>query len=127
MPLISRHLQAYTQVTSLESRVGCIPAIAGRILSPCCAWISNTPLGAGGRPHKEKKIKFRAAKGKLLTTVVVFGVGIAIASSVHFKSGPTFFDNGLTLTAAGSLAGLGNADVLVSLSATATPTATCTN
>jgi hypothetical protein len=68
-----------------------------------------------------------ATKGKLLTTVVVFCVGIAIAASVHFKSGPTFFDQGLTLNASGSLAGLGNANVLVNLSATATPTATCTN
>jgi hypothetical protein len=57
----------------------------------------------------------------------VLFVGIAIAASVHFKSGPTFFDQGLNLNASGSLAGLGNADVLVSLNATATPTATCTN
>ncbi len=72
-------------------------------------------------------MKFRTAKGKLLTAVVVFSVAIAIASSVHFKSGPTFFDHGLTLSAAGSLAGLGNGDILISLSAAATPTATCTN
>jgi hypothetical protein len=52
----------------------------------------------------------------------------ASAASVHFKHGsPTFTDLGLTLNAAGSLAGLGNGDVLVGLSATGTPTATCTN
>lgn len=55
----------------------------------------------------------------------------AAASSVHLKGGanakPSFTDNGLTLTAAGALAGLGNADLLVTLSATGNPTATCTN
>jgi hypothetical protein len=52
----------------------------------------------------------------------------ALASSVHFKHGsPTFTDNGLTLTASGALAGLGNGDVLITLSAKGDPTATCTN
>jgi len=73
-------------------------------------------------------MKMRITKQALLTTVLAFAlVGIAIAANVHFKSGPTFSDQGLTLNAAGSLAGLGNGDVLVALSATATPTATCTN
>ena len=72
-------------------------------------------------------MKFRMTKASLLTTVVVLFVGIAVAASVHFKSGPIFSDNGLTLTASGSLAGLGNGDILISLSAAATPTATCTN
>src|SRR5262245_61334269 len=50
------------------------------------------------------------------------------AASVHFKpKSPTFTDNGLTLTAAGDLAGLGNGDILITLSADATPTTTCTN
>jgi hypothetical protein len=55
----------------------------------------------------------------------------ALASSVHLKGGahakPTFTDNGLTLTAAGALTGLGNGDVAVVLNATANPTATCGN
>jgi hypothetical protein len=54
----------------------------------------------------------------------------AFAASVHLKgdhSEPAFTDNGLTLTAAGALAGLGNGDVLVTLTATGSPTATCEN
>jgi hypothetical protein len=54
----------------------------------------------------------------------------AFAASVHLKGGhgvPAFTDNGLTLTSAGELAGLGNADVLVTLTAKGTPTANCAN
>lgn len=55
----------------------------------------------------------------------------AYAASVHLKGGrnaePAFTDNGLTLAAAGEIAGLGNGDVLVTLTATGQPTATCTN
>src|SRR2546423_810685 len=62
---------------------------------------------------------------------VVMWATTAGASSVHLKGGanakPSFTDNGLTLTSAGELAGLGNADVVVTLSATGNPTATCTN
>ena len=63
--------------------------------------------------------------------LAVFAAAPALASSVHLKGGgnaePSFTDNGLTLSAAGALAGLGNGDVLVTLSATGNPTATCTN
>jgi len=55
----------------------------------------------------------------------------AYAASVHLKGGknaePAFTDNGLTLTASGALAGLGNGDVLITLTATGQPTSTCTN
>jgi hypothetical protein len=55
----------------------------------------------------------------------------ADAADVHLKFGansePSFFDAGLQLAAEGALAGLGNADVLVTLTATADVTATCTN
>jgi hypothetical protein len=54
-----------------------------------------------------------------------------VASNVHLKGGanaqPSFTDLGLALEAAGALAGLGNGDVLVTLTATADVTATCTN
>lgn len=53
------------------------------------------------------------------------------ASSVHLKGGanaePSFRDNGLTLAVSGALAGLGNGDVLVTLSAQANVSSTCTN
>jgi hypothetical protein len=52
---------------------------------------------------------------------------IALAASVHFKGRVSFTDNGLTLTAVGALAGLGNGDVVIDMTATANPTATCTN
>jgi hypothetical protein len=63
--------------------------------------------------------------GLVLMTMPVFG------QSVHLKGGanaePNFVDQGLTLNAAASLAGLGNEDVLVTLTATAAATSTCTN
>ena len=63
--------------------------------------------------------------GMLTVTLPVFG------QSVHLKGGanaePNFIDQGLTLNAAASLAGLGNEDVLVTLTATAAATSTCTN
>ncbi len=55
----------------------------------------------------------------------------AAAASVHLKGGansePSFFDGGLQLATEGALAGLGNEDLLVTLTATANVTATCTN
>ncbi len=55
----------------------------------------------------------------------------ALASSVHLKGGknakPSFTDNGLSLTASGALSGLGNGDVLITITAQADVTSTCTN
>jgi hypothetical protein len=52
----------------------------------------------------------------------------ASASNVHWKHGsPKFTDNGLTLTESGTVAGVGGGDLLITLTATANPTATCTN
>ncbi len=63
--------------------------------------------------------------------ILLLSTAPAAAASVHLKGGahakPTFTDNGLTLSAGGELAGLGNGDVLVSLAATGNPSATCTN
>jgi len=60
--------------------------------------------------------------------VVTLMGSAALAVSVHFQKGsPRFTDNGVTLSASGSLAGLGNGDVLITLTATGDPTTTCTN
>lgn len=71
------------------------------------------------------RIKF----GGLLVAAItaLAAVTVVAAASVHFKKSPTFRDNGVTLTASGALAGLGNGDVLISLSATAGASTTCTN
>ena len=68
----------------------------------------------------------------LLALLLVFSLSVSVvfAGSVHLKGGknakPAFTDNGITLTASGELAGLGNGDVLVTLIATADVTSTCT-
>ena len=51
----------------------------------------------------------------------------ALAANVHIVGTPKFTDNGVTLSGSGKLAGLGNEDILVTLTATGTPTAVCTN
>ena len=75
-------------------------------------------------------------KASVLMIAIVFLAGAAIAATasagnVHLKGGKNaqlvFTDKGLTLSASGDLAGLGNGDILVTLSATGNPTATCTN
>ena len=64
----------------------------------------------------------------VLVAVVAFPAA-ATAASPHLKNpNPLLFtDNGLTLTAMVSYAGLGNFDTVQTLNATATPTASCTN
>jgi hypothetical protein len=60
--------------------------------------------------------------------VAALSAAVAVASSVHFKHGsPVFTDGGLFLNASGALAGLGNGDVVITLTATGQPVATCTN
>lgn len=67
-------------------------------------------------------------KRATMAIVCVVAVATALfAASVHFKGSQSFFDNGLTLTENGALSGLGNVDLQVNLSASAIPTATCTN
>jgi hypothetical protein len=70
-----------------------------------------------------KKIAALAAIGLLIGTA-------AYAASVHLKpphTNPTFVDQGLYLEVVGNLAGLGEGDVLISLTAQADVTSTCTN
>jgi hypothetical protein len=72
-----------------------------------------------------RKIGIIAVLSLLLVAVTA---AVAAAANVHFKGGdPTFTDNGLTLSSTGALAGLGNEDLTVTLTATGTPTVTCTS
>jgi hypothetical protein len=68
---------------------------------------------------------------KFLVGVTVIAVTtLAFAASVHLKPpnrNPTFVDGGLYLQSVGSIAGLGNGDVVVSLNALGKAVATCTN
>lgn len=70
-------------------------------------------------------------KSTIIVSVIVglaLSASVAVAASVHFKPrSPQFADQGLVLNASGALAGLGNEDILVTLTATADPTTTCTN
>jgi hypothetical protein len=64
-----------------------------------------------------------------IVALLAMSVTAAFGANVQFKKRPalTFTDNGVTLTASGALTGLGNGDVLITLTATADPTTTCTN
>lgn len=63
----------------------------------------------------------------LLTVLAGLTASAAVAANAHFIGTPTFTDNGLTLSASGKIAGLGNADTFIQLSATGVPTVTCTS
>jgi hypothetical protein len=52
---------------------------------------------------------------------------VAIAANIHLKSGPSFTDNGTTLTATGELAGLGTGPTTVDITTRGNPTAVCVN
>lgn len=63
--------------------------------------------------------------------VTALSASVALAADVHLKGGanaePSFTDDILVLNASGALSGLGNGDVLITITAVADPTATCTN
>ncbi len=66
----------------------------------------------------------------LLTLLALASITVVVvwAANAHYKNGPTVVDNGLTATATGTIAGLGNGNVLATLSfPNATGTTTCTN
>jgi hypothetical protein len=63
-----------------------------------------------------------------LGMIAVLSATAALAASVHFKGTPSFSgQDSLSLTANGALAGLGNGDIVVTLTASGTPTVTCTS
>jgi hypothetical protein len=66
----------------------------------------------------------------IITSILlaVFSIGIVTAQNPHLVSGPTFTDNGVTLTATGSIAGVGNNQfAVVTVTATVYVTTICTN
>jgi len=78
-------------------------------------------------------MKSKRISALLLTVLLILAlpVSVVFASSVHLKGGknaePSFTDGGLTLNAKSDLSGLGNGDVLVTITAQADVTSTCTN
>jgi hypothetical protein len=60
-----------------------------------------------------------------LLALLTLSVSPILAANVHFVSGPTFDTSNGALTVSGKLAGLGNRDVTIVVSGTAT--VTCTN
>ena len=71
---------------------------------------------------------------KLISAVAALGMFVSLgadltfAANVHFKSRSLVFtDQGLSLNAQGSLAGLGNQDIVLLLTAEADVTSVCTN
>jgi hypothetical protein len=63
-----------------------------------------------------------------LSVVGLFAPTAALAANVHFVSGPTFTDNGTTLTTTGKLAGLGNGDLVITVAVKGiAEKITCTN
>ena len=64
----------------------------------------------------------------LIVSLVYFTTSVVLADNPHYRRGPTVVDNGFTATATGSVTGLGNGDVIVTLSfPNATGTTVCTN
>lgn len=63
-----------------------------------------------------------------ISAVALLAPTTALAANVHFVNGPTFTDNGTTLTTTGKLAGIGNQDLKVTVSVTGIAMKiTCTN
>lgn len=84
-------------------------------------------------PHpggQRKAKKMRRTTITLFSLLVVASIAVIAvrAGSPHYKKGPVVVDNGFTATATGSVTGLGNGDIIVTLSfPNATGTTTCTN
>lgn len=65
--------------------------------------------------------------GLVLAAAAVLATGTSANAAVTFHSGPTFTDNGTTLTVVANASGLGSAPVTATLSTTGTADVTCTN
>jgi hypothetical protein len=76
-----------------------------------------------------RNTKFFVVPIAVAVVALMFGASLAGAASVHLKNKPpvTFTDQGLSLRSSGALTGLGNGDLVIALTATGQPVATCTN
>jgi len=64
----------------------------------------------------------------VVTLALAAAAVVAFADSPHYVKGPSLVDNGLTATASGKIAGLGNGNVIVTLTfPNATASTLCTN
>ncbi len=75
------------------------------------------------------KMKRILASATAVVLMLSLASSVALAANVHLKRNPplTFSDRGVILNATGALAGLGNEDVTITLTAAADPATTCTN
>jgi hypothetical protein len=77
---------------------------------------------AAKRGESMQRVLLAAALGAVFAIAAV-----ATAANPHFLGDPTFTDGGTTLSSSGRIAGLGNEDVRIELTATGVPTVTCTS
>ena len=63
----------------------------------------------------------------VLSAVLVLSVAAIASAAVRFHAGPTCTDNGTTLTCTGNVSGLGQEQLVVTITSTATATVECTN
>jgi hypothetical protein len=63
----------------------------------------------------------------IVGVVAALSIQVASAANPHFIGDVTFTDQGETLLAQGKIAGLGNDDTVILLTATGVPTVSCTN
>lgn len=86
-----------------------------------------------GEPNRKEGYHSMRSRTRIFIAAAVVAVfaalsAVALGANVHFKHGsPVFSDQGLFLNASGGLTGLGNGDVVITLTATGQPVATCTN
>jgi hypothetical protein len=83
-------------------------------------------------PNDKGRRKLKRLRKEYLVLAALIGAVAAIstvsfAASAHFIGTPTFTDQGTTLSSTGRIAGLGNADTFIQLSASGVPTVTCTS
>lgn len=87
-------------------------------------------IDSAAKRAKRKAKKMRRITITLFTLLTTASIAVIAvwASSPHYKKGPAVVDNGFTATGTGSVTGLGNGDVIVTLRfPNATGTTTCTN